>query len=235
MEIVKYNNASDIVVRFIDTNSLVKCTYGNFKIGSVRDFYDKTICEVGYIGQGKYNVTENGEVTKVYKVWSSMLNRAYNAKYHKRNPSYKDVTVCQDWHSFQNFGECFDENYYEVDGEKMNLDKDILFKGNKVYSPDKCCFVPDKLNTLIVTCNSARGSLPIGVTFNKVTRSYQTQSADGKGKVVPLGHYSSPEEAFEVYKNFKENVIKHIANEYKNVIPEKLYHALYNWKIEIYD
>ncbi|MEH7419557.1 hypothetical protein V7266_30455 [Neobacillus drentensis] len=234
MEIVEYNGALDVVVKF-DNDKLVHTSYNKFKKGQVRNPYDPSVCEVGYLGEGKHKASENGKQTKVYVVWYSMLNRAYSEKFHKRQSTYKEVTVCQEWWNFQNFAEWFYENYYEIDNEPISLDKDILVKGNKVYSAETCVFVPDRLNTLIVNCNSARGSLPIGVTFNKITKKYQTQCANGKGEVVPLGHYNSPEEAFEVYKQFKENVIKQVVSEYQNKIPNKLYHSLYSWKIEIDD
>lgn len=39
------------------------------------------------------------------------------------------------------------------------------------------------------------------------------------------------------YKNkeFKENYIKEVANEYKDKIPQKLYEAMYRYKVEIDD
>ena len=39
-------------------------------------------------------------------------------------------------------------------------------------------------------------------------------------------------EAFLEYKKCREKYIKKIADEYKDKIPQKLYDALYNWKIE---
>ena len=39
----------------------------------------------------------------------------------------------------------------------------------------------------------------------------------------------------EKYKKFKEEYIKQVADLYKNVIPKKLYLALYNYQIEMED
>ena len=50
-----------------------------------------------------------------------------------------------------------------------------------------------------------------------------------------LGHYNTPEEAFQAYKQFKENYIKQVADEYKELIPEKLYNAMYEYEVEIED
>ena len=64
--------------------------------------------------------------------------------------------------------------------EGWQLDKDILIKGNKIYSPDTCCFVPSEINNLFVGCNKSRGSLPIGVTFNKRLKRYVAQISKNK-------------------------------------------------------
>ena len=76
---------------------------------------------------------------KCYKVWHSMMNRCYSKKYHSKFPTYQNCSVCNEWTYLSNFKRWFDENY--VDG--YVLDKDILVKGNKVYSPETCCFVPE--------------------------------------------------------------------------------------------
>ena len=60
--------------------------------------------------------------------------------------------------------EWIENNYYEVSGEKMCLDKDILCKGNKIYSRETCIFVPSRINTLFIKCNKSRGKDPIGAT-----------------------------------------------------------------------
>ncbi|WP_286231293.1 hypothetical protein [Neobacillus mesonae] len=234
MQIEEYHGALDVWVRF-DTGNLEHTTYYNFINGKVRSLYDSTVCEVGYIGKGKYKPSENGKATKAYSTWAAMLNRAYSEKYHSRNPSYKGVTVCKEWWNFQVFAEWFENNYYQIENEEMSMDKDILVKGNKLYSPDTCVFVPHRINVLFIARTRARGKLPVGVAFNKVAKRYQSQCANANSEIVPLGHYDTPEEAFLAYKIHKERVIKDVADEYKDKIPSRLYNALINWMIEIDD
>ena len=50
-----------------------------------------------------------------------------------------------------------------------------------------------------------------------------------------LGLYITIEQAFSAYKNFKENYIKEVADEYKDRIPQKLYDAMYRYEVEIDD
>lgn len=234
MVIEEYRSSSDVIVMF-DTGNSVHTTYKKFKNGNVRNPYDQTVCEVGYLGEGIHKVSKNGKLTKVYQVWSSMLHRAYDEKCHERQPTYKQVSVCREWWNFQVFADWFVDNYYRIDGERMSIDKDILVKGNKIYSPETCCFVPHSINTLFVKCDNSRGSLPIGVTLNKGNNKYQAQCADNNGEIIRLGHHSTPEEAFNAYKGCKENIIKEVANDYKDKIPDKLYQALINWTIQIDD
>ena len=120
----------------------------------------------------------------------------------------------------------------------MHLDKDILCKGNKVYSRETCIFVPERINTLFVKRDKSRGKDPIGVS-DLPSGNYQAICSDGYGKLDYLGTYSTKEEAFRVYKEYKEKVIKEVIDSYEGKIPEPFYSrlktAMYNYKVEIDD
>ena len=135
-------------------------------------------------------------------------------------------------------GEWLDENYYEVPGEQMHLDKDILCKGNKIYSRNTCIFVPKRINTLFTKRDNDRGDSPIGATPTS-SGNYQVRCHDGYGKSVYLGVYSTKEKAFQVYKEYKEKVIREVIDSYEGKIPEpqytKLKTAMYNYKVEMDD
>ena len=121
----------------------------------------------------------------------------------------------------------------------MQLDKDILKKGNKVYSPETCIFVPRRINSLFIKSDKARGRYPIGVTLRKDNGKYRSQCdvqyEEEPRKQIQLGQFDTPEEAFYAYKQFKENYIKEVADIYKPYIPEKLYEAMYRYEVEIDD
>ena len=163
------------------------------------------------------------------------MQRSYNPKVIEKRPTYEGCRVHESWHNFQTFSEWYHENYYKIEGQRMELDKDILCKGNKIYSPSTCVFVPKIINTLFIKCDNSRGDLPLGVSYdNSVTKKYIVCCSVNK-KNRHLGYYDTPEEAFRVYKNFKEQYIKEVAEEYKSRIPSKLYNAMINYKIEIND
>ena len=239
MKIIKYNNYSDIVVEFDDKyKTIVKCQYGMFKNGKLGNPNDNTVYNIRRLGQGKYKSKINKKQTIQYQYWFDMMRRCYSKEFHKRSPTYKGCTVCEEWHNFQNFGKWFDDNFYTIDGERICLDKDILFKGNKIYSPETCVFVAKNINTLFTKHNKARGKYPIGIYFNKNAKKFMAKCRifyNGKSQQKNLGYYNTPEEAFNVYKTFKENYIKQVADEYKDKIPDKLYKAMYNYEVEITD
>lgn len=231
--IVKYNNSTDITIQFQKTKELVKCTYGSFANGTVKSHFTPSRYGVGIVGLAE--TTENGKVLPSYICWSDMLRRCYDVTYKKGLPTYKDCYVCDEWLFYPNFKKWYDENYYECNGERMELDKDILCKFNKEYSPDKCVFVPHSLNSLFTKRNSDRGELPIGV--RKLGKKYCASCNIGKrDDKKHLGTYETPEKAFyDGYKPFKEQFIKDKANEYKEKIPTNLYEAMCNYTVSITD
>lgn len=122
----------------------------------------------------------------------------------------------------------------------MCLDKDILIKGNKIYSSDNCVFVPKSINNLFTKKDVNRGNYPIGVSWHKKSEKYQAQcnifdTEDNKYAYKHLGCYNTPKEAFQVYKETKEENIKQVVNYYKDRIPKKLYDAMMGYKVEITD
>ncbi|MGB4660176.1 MAG: hypothetical protein WBI07_13425 [Mobilitalea sp.] len=167
---------------------------------------------------------------QIYKGWYDMHYRCYSEKLHERYPTYIGCSVCDEWHDFNNFLEWYKENYYEIEGQKMDLDKDILVKGNKVYSPDTCIFVPHEINTIFVNGKKNRGEYPLGVSWDNSRNSFRAEARCKK-----LGRFKTAEQAFAAYKKEKEKQIKELAKKYKPYIPEKLYDAMVHWKIEITD
>ena len=163
IEIIKYNGALEITVKF-DNGYLLETDYNNFKKGMIRSPYSKTIYKKGYLGEGKYKPSINNIPTIQYMYWKSILSRCYNEKSLKKNPTYIDCEVHSEWHNFQNFAKWFDENYYKVNNEVMCLDKDILCKNNKVYSSKNCVFVPNNINIMFTKRQNYRGKYPIGVS-----------------------------------------------------------------------
>lgn len=160
-----------------------------------------------------------------YHAWKGMFKRCGNPK----NPTYLDCFVCDKWNNLSAFRE-----WYEANAIKgWAIDKDILFKGNKEYAPDKCCFVPQEINNLFVKCKKIRGKYPIGVKKGGKDSYYATiQQGNAKKH---LGTFKTPEEAFQAYKVAKEVWIKEVADKWKDKLDPKVYKALYEYQVEITD
>ena len=235
--IVEYVSSQDITVQFKTTNELVKTTYNNFVKGRVKSHFTPSVFGVGITGLQPTR-DENGEILDSYKCWTRMLQRCYSAKLQEKCPTYIDCCVSECWLYYPNFKNWYDTNYYEINNKTSQLDKDILIKNNKVYSPETCIFVPQFINTLFVKCQKSRGELPIGVYYDKASKKYKAQLSifkDGKRTTKNLGRLDTPEEAFEVYKQAKEKYIKEIADEYKDKIPYELYKSMYAYEVSIND
>lgn len=232
MKIIEYNNKSDIVVEFQDEHKYRKRTlYHYFKIGRVTNPYYPHNNNIGYIGNT--TTKENNKKKKSYLTWNSMLVRCYSERYQTKHPSYIGCIVCEEWHSYENFEKWYIDNYYECENERTELDKDILVKGNKLYSPNTCMFVPKTINTLLLKSDVKRNGI-IGTHFNqnnKYTSQCKTDSKTNKN----LGTYDTELEAFLAYKEKKEEYIKTVANRYKEILPLNVYKALLEYKIEITD
>ena len=115
--------------------------------------------------------------------------------------------------------------------------KDIIVKGNKIYSPDVCCLIPQNVNCLFLKREAERGDYPIGVRYRDGYGFLASCHNPFTNKKEEIGYYSTPEKAFVAYKDYKENLIKQVAQiEYDaNNITEQCYQAMMNYEVEIDD
>ncbi len=230
-EIINYENKRRCHIRFKNGYETIT-GYSEILKGNIKNPYYPSVHGVGYIGVGKYLKSINGKLTKVYKKWGNMLERCYSKKYHAKRPTYVNCTVDERWHNFQVFAEWYEENYKPEYMEGWELDKDILVKGNKIYSPETCRLIPKEINSLLLSSITKRGNYPIGVS--KKGKKFKA-CISIKGISKPLGTFDTIEEAFQAYKNAKEEYIKEIAELWRGKISERVYQAMINYKVEITD
>ena len=239
MKIVECEDKANIVVEFQDEyKARVHTQYNNFKRGLVKNPYHPSVYGVGIIGT-KYPVSINCKKIKEYNVWQSMLQRCFSASYKEKRTAYQQVTCCDEWLYYENFYEWLHsqpnfEKWYK--GKRWAVDKDILFKGNKTYSPETCCLIPQNVNCLFLKREAERGDYPIGVSYrgDGFIASCHSPFTNNREE---LGSYSTPERAFSIYKSYKEDIIKKIAQiEYDaGNITEQCYQAMMNYEVEIDD
>ena len=203
----------------------------NQRQGCQKCYHDrrKTLVLGFGINDSTHLVMHGSKKELVYKTWSSMIRRCYSDKYHKVKPTYKDCKVCEEWRYFSNFERWFKQHY--KDG--YVLDKDILIQGNKIYSPDTCCFVPPYINGLLASNVKKRGDYKIGVHLKD--NKYIAQCDIDKYPTY-IGRFDNENDAHEAYKKAKYGEIRRVAKGAleKGEINNRVYDALLNYKISEY-
>ena len=191
------------------------------------------------INDKKYPAEVNNNPQKVYNIWQRMLERCTEKGWIKR-PTYVGTTCSENFKSYSFFYEWCNKQVgfgnKDERGKSWQLDKDILFKGNKLYSEDTCVFVPHRINCMLTKGDSARGEYPIGVRWHENGKRFHARCCYRVGgKHKHLGLFNTPQEAFQAYKTFKESLIKEVAAEYKEVIDTRVYEALIKYEVNIDD
>ena len=232
-KIVKYNNSRNVDIQFVTTGFEVTATLGNIKSGEVKDPYSPSVFGVGLLGT-KYPSTINGVQIKEYELWKNMLERCYSDTYKKKYPTYKDCEASENFKSFEYFYEWCNKQI-GFGNQGWHLDKDLLTKGNKVYSEDSCVFIPNEINLLLIKCTASRGEHLIGVCWHKTKKAFVARVSMSKGKREYLGCFKTEIEAFNAYKQAKESFIKEQANKWKSHIDQRAYNALMNYEVGIDD
>lgn len=190
-----------------------------FKKGEIKNPYHKSVFGVGFVGEGIYKPSENNRDTKEYSTWNGMLRRCYSKNPKDNNPTYKDVTVCEEWHNFQNLAKWHKENYNPETMEGWQLDKDIICPNCKIYSPETCAFVPKSINNIIKgkgkTCVRRKGNRFLAY-LSKENKQYY------------VGSFKTEDEAFEAYKVEKVKYINEKLEPYLGILDKRVVKSLRN-------
>ena len=187
-------------------------------------------------GVGYYGLLYTSSNEESYNRWHWMMNRCYSNAMHELQPEYEGCSVCKEWWNYSNYKIWYDEHRAEIKAfnDSFEVYKDILIKGNKVYSPETVCFAPKVVNSLFTNGKKNRGDYPLGVYYDKDKKKYVANMSFG-GRNIKLGIFDTVNDAFNKYKNYKEDFIKKVAEQYRTKIADKVYQAMMNWKIEITD
>lgn len=195
----------------------------------------RTVMGIGYGTRGgkwKTSITIQGvnKHTREYVVWISMLQRCYDERFRHKYPTYAGCTVAEEWHDFQIFAEWLNNQEFYIEG--YHLDKDLLVRGNKIYSPETCTMLPRCLNTMLTDSAASRGIYPIGVYLDKNNNNRFKARVSISGKSKYLGSFDCPQEAHKAYIFAKEESVKSEAVRWKNKIEDRAYQALLDWRVE---
>ena len=163
-----------------------------------------------------------------------MLQRCYSDTLKKKYPTYEGCEVSDNFKYYEYFYEwCHKQIGFGNEG--FHLDKDLLIRGNKVYSESTCVFLPQEINSLLTKRTSLRGNHLIGVYWDKTHKAFIALVNKNKGKQEHLGYFNTEIEAFKAYKTAKESFIKEQANKWKSQIDSRAYKALMKYTVNIDD
>ena len=158
-----------------------------------------------------YYVAQEGVAVRkkcpYYEDWRRILRYCFNNKWHKKSPTYKGCTVCNEWKYFSNFVKWVDSQPNK-DWVNCSLDKDILVSGNKVYSPETCAYVSAKVNSFVLDGYSRRGKYMIGVRLRPeyISTPYEARCCDpftARDKNRLIGFFTTEIEAHKAWQTRK--------------------------------
>lgn len=158
-----------------------------------------------------------------YVKWKSMIERCYSTKYLETRPTYRGCTVCEEWLLFSNFREWM----LTQDWEGNQLDKDLLFLGNKIYSPETCCFISGTINSFLL--GGKISNTMVGVTSPKGMDYYLAHCGanPSSGRENYIGLYPSEVEAHLAWKKRKHEYACQLVDS-ENVTDSRVVEALRN-------
>lgn len=185
----------------------------------------KSICDIAT------NDSENPETqTRVFQIWHGVIKRTCDAKTKSRHKGYENASICAEWLCFSAF-KAWVESSESGYREGYELDKDILGDEKDLYSPQTCCFVHPRINKLLIHRRGRENGLPLGVS--RCGDKFAAFCSHGD-KIINLGSYPTPDEAFAAYKADKEAYIKHVAQEYydKGEMHKRVYDALMRYEVK---
>lgn len=228
MKIIEVLPNDKIIVQFQDEFQHEKeIHWNNFKRGTVKNPYDRSIWGIGYLGEETETHFVNNKCIPSFGAWTNMIERCYAEHLRHKHLAYIGCLMDDEWHNYQNLRRWYDDNFYQVGTERMHIDKDILFKDNNLYSPYTCLIVPQRINMIFMKKPKTRDNdLP-----NAIWRCVNGYSAAYNGK--SLGVFKTLKEAVYAHDYNQRIHILKVAEEYKDKIPEKVYNALINYNKEI--
>ena len=236
-KVLKYNDRANVEIQFLKTGFEMVARLSHIRNGKVKDPYSPSVYGVGIVGT-KYPSRVNGVQTKEHVLWSSMLERCYSDAFKKKRPTYEGCKVSDKFKNYEYFYEWCNKQIgfgNDGNGNPFQLDKDLLVKGNKVYSENTCVFIPSGINSLLIKCAASRGEHLIGVYWSKTANAFVARVSRNKGGSEHLGLFNTEIEAFNAYKEAKESFVKEQAEKWKGKIDERAYNALMKYEVNIDD
>ena len=219
----KYSDGEDI------TEGLI-CEIVNDIKYKADDWYankwKRTVFGIGYLGcsDADANRTDN----YIYSKWANMMQRCYDEETHRLKPYYAPCTAEIEFQNFSNYREWHREN--AMGDRKVDLDKDVLIRGNSVYGSETCTLIPHFTNTVFETTKG----IETNIIKNSDNGKYDVIMSV-LGRKEDVGSFDTEEEARQGFIDYKQDYIRKYAIKCKGKVPNKTYEAMLKWEVRITD
>jgi hypothetical protein len=222
MKIIKYNTAQDVIIEFQDEHRIQKSIYYNdFLTGKAKNPYDKSIYGEGFLGENAPTEQNNNKI-KEYSIWTDILRRCYSDKYKYTFIAYKNCTVSEEWKNYSNFYKWYKENLYKCTDE-LEVDKDILSIGKKIYSKETCLLIPREINRF---CEASK----MGGCYLTINNRWSAR-LHHKSEHIHIGNFKTFEEAEIEFLKRKNKIYQELVEKYREELPSGVYNKLKNAKL----
>lgn len=187
-------------------------------------------------GEWLRHVRINGKSIRTFSsnVWYHVKSRCkINGGCQREIPTYVGCTMSDTFKDFQKFTDWhIGQVGYSV--PNYEIDKDLLSKGNKVYSEEFCVLIPQQLNCFLVNNEARRGDYLVGVTFNKREQRFKS-AIRVDGVKIHLGYFDDELSAYKAYKIAKEAEAlrwyeRLISGEF--IVDQRVINRLATWSLE---
>lgn len=242
-EIVAYKNALEVTIKWLDCGTLQVCSAHDAHRGTLKYLNRPSVFGIGYLGYGRFVPGERRmeawqeRINPVlHRHWRHVLERTIAGRDIKR---YEDCQVVEEWYNFQNFCEWAikqkNSTRKEENGRLWHLDKDMVSRGNRLYCPELCVFLPNEVNAFYTKKEIGNTGYP-GVNYIKpgsknAKEGYIARCCIGEERKY-LGYYYSPEQAFEKYRQCKEAAARELANKWEGEIDPRVIEYLATFKLD---
>lgn len=151
-----------------------------------------------------YNKTKQIEIG----LTPELQKECYKAWYHRLEAeSIKErATVCVEWLTYSNFSRW----WLDTQVDEWYIDKDWLVVGNKQYHPEKCVWVPQKINTLMCDGRKKDAELPKGVSIHR--NSYKARCS--VAGIQKSKNFKTAHDAHRQWQQWKVQEINNVLREF---------------------
>ena len=163
-----------------------------------------------------------------YRAWRGMISRCYQKIDGKIKSAYEGCTVSEEWLTFSNFKSWMEKK----DWEGKSLDKDLLFPGNSVYSPENCVFIHRKINSFIAGCTPRKRTGKTGCKKTWNSSNFTARCSNPfTGKQEFIGSFETIDLAHNAWVKRKHELALLLADS-EYVTDERVRIALRNYFID---